>query len=418
VTLEPEMPPPRSEEAADPVRGAYRLMFDSTFGPFFWGKVLSSTGVWIHNVVAAIVAFEITSSALIVGLVSVAQFMPQLLLAPLSGKMADRGNAALQIVVGRFLIGAGSGGLALWITVAGGVQELTTATPVLVSSLTVGLGFVVGGPAMQSIVPTMIRRGEMAAAMSLNSVPMTLGRAAGPAMGALAATQLGPAMAFAIAATVNVAYGFTVLALRLPRGSTHSSDTDFSVRASLRHLRSDRPLLLLLLAIAAVGLGAEPSITLAPALAADLGEGPRVVGWLASSFGIGAAVGFCLFAPLHRRSSLSRLTNCGLVLIALGLVGAAATGTTGTALASFGVAGLGMTLAFTSVTTLIQEWTPDEQRGRIMSLWFVGFLGTRPFAAGVGGYVADTYSVDLALCVIAGIVLLVAYVSRPRRLQR
>ena len=416
MSYEAEIPTRQSDRAVT-VRGSYRLMFDRVFGPFFWGKVLSSLGIWIHNIVAAIVAFQITGSALVVGLVSVVQFAPQLLFAPLSGKMADRGNAALQIVIGRFLTGLGSAGLAVWIWLVGGVDGLPGAGPVLASSLIVGFGFVVGGPAMQSIVPTMIRPGEMAAAMALNSVPMTLARAGGPALGALVATQFGPATAFAIAATVNVIYGLVVLALRLPTGSAYGSDTDFSVRASLRHLRSDRGLFVLLIGIGAVGFGAEPSVTLAPALAAELGGGAGLVGWLASSFGIGAGVGFVLFAPLHRRLGLPRLTSTGLLLMASGLIIATASNLPGVALGSFGTAGVGMTLAFTSITTQIQDRSPDALRGRIMALWFVGFLGARPFAATLDGYLADAVSVDVALLATAAIVIVVAYLCRPSRLH-
>ena len=148
MSHEAEIPTPHGD-ATMKARGSYRLVFDPVFGPFFWGKVVSSSGIWIHNIVAAIVAFELTGSALVVGLVSAVQFAPQLVFAPLSGKMADRGNAARQIVLGRLLTGLGSGGLAAWIWLAGGIDGLPGVLPVLASSLVVGLGFVVGGPAMQ-----------------------------------------------------------------------------------------------------------------------------------------------------------------------------------------------------------------------------------------------------------------------------
>ena len=95
MTYETELPapsPPPGDRADRKVRGSYQLMFDPLFGPLFWGKLVSSSGIWIHNIVAAIVAYDLTGSALVVGLVSVVQFAPQLLFAPLSGKMADRGN--------------------------------------------------------------------------------------------------------------------------------------------------------------------------------------------------------------------------------------------------------------------------------------------------------------------------------------
>src|SRR5690606_31998257 len=135
-----------------------------------WGKTVSSIGIWIHNVVAATVTYQVTGSALIVGLVSVAQFGPQLVLAPLSGKWADRGNAALQIILGRFVTAAGSAGMATVLWLAGGVDGLHDATWLIAFSVVVGIGFALGGPAMQSVVPLMIRPGEMAAAMTLNSV--------------------------------------------------------------------------------------------------------------------------------------------------------------------------------------------------------------------------------------------------------
>ena len=416
MSCEAEILTRRADETTK-IRGSCRLMFDPVFGPFFWGKLLSSAGTWIHNIVAILLVFQLTGSALVVGVVSIVQFAPQLLFAPLCGKMADRGNAPRQIVVGRLVTALGSGGLALWIWLAGGVGGLPGAAPVIAASLVVGVGFVVGGPALQSIVPSLVRPGELAPAMVLNSVPMTVARAAGPALGAVIATQIGYVFAFAIAASANVIYGLVVLALRLPHGCVNSSDTDFSVRASLRHLRSDPPLFLLLVGIAAVAIGADPSLTLAPTLAANLGGDAGLVGWLASAFGIGAGVGFLFFASLARWLGLARLSSGGLIIMAAGILALVVSGTAPLALASFGVSGVGMTLAFTSITTQIQDRSPDALRGRIMALWLVGFVGSRPLAAGLNGFLADAVSVDAALIATAVIVSVAASLCRPSRLR-
>jgi hypothetical protein len=77
-------PTEQERDVAAPVRGSLGLLTDRVFGPFFVGKLLSTAGIWIHNIVAAILAFQLTRSAFVVGLVSVAQFLPQLLFAPLS----------------------------------------------------------------------------------------------------------------------------------------------------------------------------------------------------------------------------------------------------------------------------------------------------------------------------------------------
>ncbi len=368
-------------------RNALALLLDRSFGPFFWGKVLSSAAIWIHSIVSAIAAYEVTRSALMVGLVGMAQFAPQAF-APLSGKMADRGSAPLQIVVGRLLSGAGSAGLAAWIWRVGGLDGLTGVLPVLLSSLIVGIGFVIGGPALQSVVPGMLRPGELGTALALNAVPMTTGRAAGPALGAFVATEAGAAAAFTIAAAANVTFGLIILALRLPVSNAAGSGVDRSVRESLRYVRLDRPLFLLLLGIAGVAVAAEPSVTLTPVLASELEGNAEVTGWLASAFGSGAFIGFLLFSPTEHRLGLPRLSSIGLVAMAVGLLGAAASGTTLLAAASFAISGIGMTFAFSSITTQIQGRIPDVMRGRIMALWYIGFLGARPFAAAGNGFIA------------------------------
>src|SRR5690606_2152555 len=74
--------------AEPPPRGSLRLLIDPLYGPFWFGKVLSTIGMWVHNVAAAIVTYQLTRSTTMVAAVSIAQFVPQLLFAPLSGASA------------------------------------------------------------------------------------------------------------------------------------------------------------------------------------------------------------------------------------------------------------------------------------------------------------------------------------------
>lgn len=398
-----------------PARGAPRLLVDPVFGPFFAGKLVSTAGIWIHNIVAAILAYELSGSALVVGMVSVAQFGPQLLFAPLSGAVADRGDRRRQLVAGRAIAAAGSGGLAVTIWLVG-VDGLPGAWPVVLAALVVGIGFVIGGPAMHALLPSLVQRNELAAAVALNAVPFTVARAAGPALGALVATAAGPAVAFAIAAVTNLAFALVLLPLRIQARSEAGGGADRRIRAGVRYLGEDRTLVLLLLGVVAIGIGADPVITLTPSLAADLGAGSNLVGVLASSFGIGAGLAFVVLGTLQRRFGLARVSTTGLVLLATGLAGAAVSPTQVAAIVAFGVGGSGMTMALTSLSTQMQERLPDELRGRIMALWSVAFLGSRPIAAALNGGLADATTPSVALGLVAGLLVLAAWVCRPGRL--
>lgn len=398
-----------------PARGSLGLLVDPVFGKYFFGRLLSTAGIWIHNIVAAITAFELSGSAFVVGLVSVAQFLPQLLFAPLSGALADRGDRRRQIVLGRLVVASGSGGMAIWLALAG-VEGLPGAWPLILAALIVGIGFVIGGPAMHALLPALVRRGELAGAVALSNVPFTLARAGGPALGAFLAVGAGPAAAFALAAIANLLFALVMVRLPVSTRPPGAAGAKASVWGGFRYLRVDPSLITLLLAVTAIGVGADPAITLAPPLSAALGRGAELVGLFASSFGIGAGLAFLVLGWLRGALGLARLSSLGLGLMAAGLAAAAFGWTPLLVMLAFGLAGAGMTLALTSLSTQMQERLPDQVRGRVMALWSMAFLGSRPFAASLNGAVADRVSVDAALGMVAGVLLLAAWLARPARI--
>ncbi len=397
-------------------RNALGLMFDPVFGALFWGKMFAVVAVWTHGIVAAIVIYDATRSALMVGLVGVVQFGPQLILTPTSGKWADTGNPARQILLGRVLCVLGSGLVAAWLFLDPGLQGLAVAGPVLIGSLLVGLGFVVGGPAMQSIVPNIIRGGELSTAMALNSIPMTIGRIVGPAAGAYLAAHLGSGAAFAEAAALHLVFALFIVAVRFPAPPKRRSGTDYRVRAAVKYVWRDRPLLLALLAVATVGIASDPSITLAPSLADALGGDSRLVGTLSAVFGVGAAVGMASLALMRGRVASAWVSSIGLGGLALGSAVLAVGTVTEIAFAGFAIAGLGFGWAMTGLSTVVQERAPEELRGRIMALWLVGFVGSRPIAAAVLGGTADLINVQAGFAVAAVLTIVVTLLCRPSKL--
>lgn len=398
-------------------RGALALMFDPVFGALFWGKMFSVVAVWTHSIIAAVVMYDATGSALMVGLVGVVQFGPQLILSPISGKWADSGNPGRQILLGRLLCVAGSGSVATWMFVEPGLHGFAAAVPVLLGSTLVGFGFVVGGPAMQSIVPDLIRDGELSTAMALNSIPMTIGRILGPAAGAYLAAHFGAATGFAVSAGLHVIFAILLVVVRLPAPPDRVSGTDYRVRAAVKYVWRDRPLFLALVAVATVGIAADPSITLAPSLADTLGGDTTLVGTLSAIFGIGAAAGMAALALMRGRMAAALVSSIGLSGLGLGCALLAASITPALAMAGFALAGLGFGWALTGLSTVVQERAPQELRGRIMALWLVGFLGSRPIAAALLGGTADLTNVQVAFAVAAVLTLAVALLCRPSRLS-
>ena len=151
--------------------------------------------------------------------------------------------------LGRVLCVTGSGSAAAWLFLDPGLQGMSAAIPVLIGSMLVGIGFVVGGPAMQSIVPNLIRDGELSTAMALNSIPMTIGRILGPASGAYLAAHLGSAAGFAVSASLHLVFVIFLVVVRFPSPPMRRPGTDYRVRAAIKYVWQDRPLLLALIAV-------------------------------------------------------------------------------------------------------------------------------------------------------------------------
>jgi MFS family permease len=397
-------------------RNAIGLMFDRVFGALFWGRMFAVVGVWTHGIVAAIVMYDATRSALMVGLVGVVQFAPQIILSPTSGKWADAGNPVRQILLGRVFCVVGSGSIATWMFVQPGLQGAAIAVPILLGTTLVGFGFVVGGPAMQSIVPNLIRDGELATAMALNSIPMTVGRIIGPATGAYLAAHVGPATAFTVSAVLHLVFAIFLVAVRFPAPPSRVPGADYRVRVAVRYVVQDRPLLLALLAVTTVGIVSDPSITLAPSIADALGGGPSMVGTLSAVFGVGAAVGMAALALLRGRIASAFVSSIGMAALTLGSIVLALGIQPWVAFTGFALAGLGFGIAMTGLSTVVQERAPAELRGRIMALWLVGFLGSRPIAATVLGGTADLANVYVAFAVAAALSLIVTVLCRPSKL--
>ena len=85
-------------------------------------------------------------------------------------------------------------------------------------------------------------------------------------------------------------------------------------------------------------------------------------------------------------------------------------------MAGFALSGLGFGWAMTGLSTVVQERAPVELRGRIMALWLVGFVGSRPIAAVLLGGTADLVSVQAAFAVAAALTAVVALWCRPSNL--
>lgn len=402
--------------AAPPPRAVAALLVDRTFGPWFWGNLASNTGNWLYNVVAAVVVFDLTGSALMVGTVSVAQFATLAVVSPWAGALSDRIDRKRMLLAAQTFAFASASALAV-ASLLLGVEGLPGAWPIIVATLGIGVGVAFTGPAQQALVPALVEDADLESAVTLTSLTFNVGRALGPGAAGVILATVGPEVAFAVNAVTFVALLAALLAIRPRARAPHDPDADRSVRAGLRHLRRDPAVPWLLGGVAAMGFATDPINTLAPPLAAELGAGGDLVAVLVSAFGVGAALTALIAGRLQRGLGRLRTGALGGGLLAAGLLVAAIALAPWVAVGGFGVMGVGFVLGLTSLTTVLQRRVPDELRGRIMALWTVAFLGNRPIAALIDGALADWVGPRLAMGVPMLVALLGGWAALRLRAQ-
>ena len=378
---------------------------------WFWlGMLASFIGINLQLVARNWLVYEMTGSALYLGVVIAAWGLPILLLSYYGGAIADR-------IKKRDLL--------IWTQVGNGVITLVIAVLIttdrielwhlIAAAAITGIIFAFHVPARLAIIPELVRQRELLNAIALNATVMNLSRFVGFAIGGLLLEVIGVGgVYYIVVACFLVSAGLLVMLPRLERVRRKVTTT---IRADLMEgLRYIHHSVLLrsLLAMAFVSIGfGLPYMNLMPVFAVDVyGVGESGLGFLLGASGLGALIGSLAIA------SLGDFRRKGLLLIGLAsgfgvsLVLFAASGSYYLALGMLVAVGLLGTGYLAVNNTLIQSNVPHELLGRVMSMYVVTFalmpLGTvplgaitdaigAPLAIGAGGAVVALFVLGLAL---------------------
>jgi MFS family permease len=399
------LPAPRTR-LPEPARSPLRVLRQRPFGTYFLGSSLSSIGTWFQNIAAGLLVFELTGSTLLVAAVNFAQFIGAVLLAPWAGAAADRFDRRQLLIATQVVAACVGAGLAI-------VTLLDAVTPAIVVGAALLLGFALAFmvPALQALVPLLVTDRDLAAAVSLNSVSFNLARAVGPVLGALVVERAGYGVAFALNAASFALFVLALLLVR-PRPQRRLTGPRPRLREAAALVRSEPAWTAMLLATVVVSMSTDPINTLTPELALDVFDGGQLAaGLLVGAFGAGATLtALTLTSWLQRQrhtlAGAMGVQGGGMLLVAVAP-------TLGVAYLGMALSGAGFIAGITRSTARLQAEVPDGQRGRVMALWSLAFIGTRPIAAALDGAVAELAGARVAVAVLALPVLLaIPFVAR------
>jgi MFS family permease len=387
----------------------FRSLRNPVFRLYFIGMVGQWVSMNMQMVARSLLIYRISDSGTILGLASLANAIPMIMVSLWGGAIADR----LQKKSILFVSMAASAlvSLAVAFTLTSGVLSPDRKDSWWILIVTAVIQGIIMGlmmPSRQAIISEIVERDEVLNAVSLNMMGMNTFRILGPA----AAGFLVDAFDFHIVYYISGGmYGLAAVCMMLmPKTKTVTVQGDSALKDivdGITYVRQRKTIMLILIATLFVMVCGMPLMQLMPMITDDiLDVGASGMGMLLSVSGIGAIVGSLVLASIPSRKRGIIMLSGGIIM-GTALIVLAFSKWWAISLAISVFIGLGQTGHRASGNSLIQNYTEPEYRGRVMSFMMmgIGFSSLGTFFAGV---LAESIGIQWS---IGGLALMLVVVS-------
>jgi len=408
-------------------RSSWQVLGERDFRLYFFGGLISNLGTWLQGTAQVLIAYQVTHSVFMVGLIASAQFAG-MVVSPWAPVLADRFSPRAVLVGTQF-----SSALIAILMAGLHFERMLGVGWLLAGALGLGFAFALALPVQTALVPTLVPDEDAADAIKMNSVSYNAGRALAPAVCVPVIIFIGPDLIFALNAVSFVIFVFILR--RLPHIAKHTSLRRTLAdmlsrlwcavvpRASLdrtatpaKETRAMRPrarvrdglitalrhrrILLLLAIVAAVTLADDPILVLSPAVAARLHMPSASAGYFIAALGWGSVLGSLPPTPAGDNSARYASRRAAISLLFLG--SSIVVFTMGFAfkisLAAVVIAGAAGFFAGTAAQAALlrhhQKNGPDvAAMAGVAALWAIAWAGTKPFASLLDGWLASHFGI-------------------------
>ncbi|CAA7601972.1 Major facilitator superfamily transporter [Acididesulfobacillus acetoxydans] len=381
---------------------------------YFWlGQCISLIGSWIQTTAQQWLVYTMTKSALLLGLLGVAQFGPIMLLSLFAGVFVDRYPKkrmliftqtclTIQALVLAVLVWLGH--IAYW--------------EVLLLAAFMGLVNTLDLPTRQSLLPQLVPKKDLRSAIGLNSAIVNVARILGPALAALLMVQFGAGFLFFLNAIsfIPVLVGLHLIKLKPENIINAEKRVLAGVRDGLAYIHRSSILLGAVFSMLAIGTFVMNFSVVIPLYAVEvLKRGIHGYAFLLSASGTGSLLGALLVASWAKGNPRLRLLLGSAFLVSGLLLFLRNIHTLPLAIGMFVMIGFVNIIFITTANSTVQLNTEDRYRGRVMSVYSFAFSGTTPignlfagavtqwWGAGMGFFLCGAASAFFLLLTVLGL---------------
>lgn len=376
--------------------------------------LLTSIGLQLIQVVVFWQVYELTGSALLLGLTGLARAAPHMVLSLMGGVVADRFNRVRLIQSGQV-----ANGLLIVVLGALTVTDSVQVWHLYVVTVLNSAFSAVTTPARTALIPSLVPRQNLVNAVALNATIGQTSQIVGPALGGVAIDLVGLGGTYAINGVVYVAAMLVILGIKTPSAPPATTDSPWhSFIEGLAFVRSRRVIIsLLLLDLGATVLGSYRALL--PIFADLHGVGATGYGLLTGAPGVGAVIGATGILSLGDMRYKGMYTVGGVLGYCGGLVVLALAPWFWVALLGGAILGATNAIQMIPRNTVILAVSPDALRGRVEAFRSMLAGGGPPLGYTLSGAIAAAIGAPAALVVggiaCVGLVALVAWWDRALR---
>lgn len=366
--------------------------------------VAANTCMWMNDVAAAWLMTTLTTSPILVALVQSASTLPVFLLGLPSGALADILDRRRYFIATQFWVAAVA--LVLCVAImAGGM----TAPLLLALTFANGIGLAMRWPVFAAIVPELVSRPQLPAALALNGVAMNASRIIGPLLAGAIIASAGSAWVFVLNAVLSVISGLVIMRWKRthvpsPLGRERLGS---AMRVGVQFVRQSPRMRAVLWRISIFFLHATALMALLPLLAKGLeGGGAGTFTLLLASMGAGAITAAMFLPRLRQAMARDVLVMRGTMLQAAATAVMAVAPNVYVAVPAMFVGGMAWITTANSLSVSAQLALPNWVRARGMSIYQMSIMGATALGAAVWGQVATLTDVhtSLGLAAATGVV--------------
>jgi MFS family permease len=401
------------KEAGGATGSPWQPLRQRVFRMLWIATVVSNIGSWMNDVGMNWTMLTLSADPLSVAMIQAASSLPMFLFALPSGVMADIVDRRKYLLFSQLWTLIAAVGLTL-LSVAG----LVTPVVLLIAAFLMSTGAAMSSPPFQAIVPDLVSKQDLGAAIALNSLGINISRAIGPALGGLILSFAGAWVVFALNAVSVLGVAWVLYRWKTePAVQRLPAENFFSaVRAGVRYVHAAPVLRNVLARTVAFFLFGSAGWALLPLVARrELGLGPGGYGIMLASIGLGAIFGAVMLPRLRRYFNPDRLMVLASLTFAATMLALAFVRHFWLLNACEFFTGFSWIAVLSTLNLGAQRSAAKWVKARALAVYLTVFFGSMTLGSALWGQIASHYGIAVSLCAAAlGMVLGSATVLRWR----